>query len=246
MAPQKPIKILMLHGYTQSGAAFRSKSKAVEKQLQKSLGGPGLVTLYYPTAPIRLKIADLPGERTAEELASAEDGDNWGWWRRNHVTGECIGLDETWVFLSKYMDEHGPFDGIIGFSQGAALASMLASLLEGNRSRPSLFTTAHPPLKFAVCYAGFKVSDDDLKSIYDPKLTTPILHFIGSLDTIIDEKRAIEIIECCEGDEKTKVVVTHPGGHYIPSGKRFLNSLIEFINEHMKPNDQGDGEGLEV
>lgn len=100
-----PLKLLFLHGYTQSGPLFHAKTKALEKLLLKSL--PAGTTLSFPTAPHLLKLSDLPGHTPApgtEGGSAEESADNWAWWRRNDATGEYTGLDETWAFLSKLLD----------------------------------------------------------------------------------------------------------------------------------------------
>ncbi len=66
-----------------------------------------------------------------------DDGlDAWGWWRKTAAGDEAApysgfarGLDA----LAAVLAQQGPFDGVIGFSQGGAAAAMLASLLEPGR-----------------------------------------------------------------------------------------------------------------
>lgn len=237
----KPLSILFLHGYTQSGSLFHAKTKALEKPLLKSL--PPQSTLSYPTAPHLLKLSDLPGERADDGGDSAQE--HYAWWRKDEVTGEYLGLNETLEFLSRHLDTHGPFDGVVGFSQGAALAAMLVSLLEATpgRNRPEAFTTSHPPMKFGACYSGFR-APVRYEFFYTPRIATPILHVLGSLDTAVDESRSLELVEACEGGEKRKVY--HPGGHYLPAGRQYANVLIGFILENTKdpqvrvPEDAGD------
>ena len=69
--PARKLRILMLHGYTQSGPLFHAKTKALEKSLAKAFPAapapghlathPGGISLHYPTAPIKLSYADIPG-----------------------------------------------------------------------------------------------------------------------------------------------------------------------------------------
>lgn len=94
-----PIKILFLHGYTQSGPSFHAKTKALEKTILKAL--PTGSTLHFPTAPHLLQPSDLPDGR-----APSSSGDNWSWWRRDPASSTYTGLDETWVFLSSYLATH--------------------------------------------------------------------------------------------------------------------------------------------
>jgi fermentation-respiration switch protein FrsA (DUF1100 family) len=154
----------------------------------------------------------------------------------------------------------GPFDGVIGFSQGGAAAGMVASLLEeGRRSAfetaqskggirfPDSFTsdsgyiegTVQEPLKFAVSYSGFGASTNALyQAFYEPKIQTPMMHFLGSLDTVVSEERSLRLVEACENrkgkDGGVQRVVYHPGGHFLPSSqKQYVAALVAFIREVM-------------
>ena len=69
--------------------------------------------------------------------------------------------------------------GIIGFSQGAAVAAIIASMLE-RESRQKLFPKIeHPPFKFFVSFSGFRMRFEKYDQFYP--VHTPSLHVIGSL-----------------------------------------------------------------
>lgn len=135
----------------------------------------------------------------------------------------------------------GGIDGVIGFSQGGCAAGFVASLLEEGRedafpehSYPSSFRSLksdvqQPPLKFAVSYSGFAAPNSLYKHYYTPKLTTPFLHVIGSLDSVVEESRSLALVEACE--EGSKRVLYHPGGHFVPIGKEMSGALVGFIRE---------------
>src|ERR1700761_2259470 len=87
---QAPLKILMLHGYTQSGPLFRSKTRALEKALAKAIPGSKLI---YLTGPHKLEAADIPRWDSLQPYASAvtsaeraqalvDEPEAWAWWRR--------------------------------------------------------------------------------------------------------------------------------------------------------------------
>ncbi|KAL2430779.1 Esterase inpF [Exophiala dermatitidis] len=241
-------KVLMLHGYTQNGPLFHAKTRALEKNLQKIFPG---ISLSYPTGPLRLKPSDIPGF----EPSTNEDADSieaYGWWRRSDTSDppEYVGLDQGLDTVAKVLATEGPFDGVIGFSQGAALAAMVASLLEGE-SRKQAFEKAlsrsplaisypaafehlgHPPLKFCVAYCGFIAPGERYRGFYeDPNIQTPVCHFIGSLDSVVDETRTQALVDATGGPEKTQVV-THPGGHFVPSGKQYLDIVVAFIKQNL-------------
>jgi dihydrofolate reductase len=248
----------MLHGYTQNGPLFHAKTRALEKHLQKVLPG---TTLSYPTGPLRLRPSDVPGF----DPTSSEDPDGsieaYGWWRRSDTANppEYVGLDTGLSAVAKVLEEEGPFDGVIGFSQGAALAAMVASLLEGEArkqaferaqtksplalSYPESFAKLnHPPLRFCAAYCGFRAPGERYRGFYeDPHIQTPVCHFIGSLDSVVDETRTQALVDATGGAEATQVV-SHPGGHFVPSGKQYLDVVAAFVKQHMSSQDDKEVE----
>ncbi|KAI1919168.1 Family of serine hydrolases 3 [Ophidiomyces ophidiicola] len=280
MAAEKPaLKILMLHGYTQSGPLFRAKTRALEKHLQKSFPLHSVI-LSYPSGPIRLDPADIPNFRpSSTESEERSSQELYAWWRR--VTGidppEYLQFDCGLEVVANVLRDEGPFDGVIGFSQGAAFAAMLAGLLEDGRQeafeyfsklennsspltrasgsfaqpiptqlpQPVIGTVSgvsfptpflgltQPPLKFAICYSGFRAPGARYRAFYErPAIRTPILHVLGSLDAIVDESRSRFLIDSCAGDpEKEGKVIWHPGGHFLPCQRPYLDGAAKFIKE---------------
>ncbi len=246
------IKVLMLHGYTQNGPLFHAKTRAMEKHLQKAFPG---ISLSYPTGPLQLRPRDVPGF----DPTSSEDPDSveaYGWWRRSNTSDppEYVALEDGLETIAKVLEEEGPFDGVIGFSQGAAMAAMVASLLEGEPRRkafeqaksqsplaiayPKSFERLiHPPLKFCAAYCGFRAPGERYRGFFeDPHIQTPTIHFIGSLDSVVDETRTQALVDATGGVERTQVVM-HPGGHFVPSGKQYLDTIAAFIKQQMSSQD---------
>jgi predicted esterase len=266
--PTRPIKLLMLHGYTQSGPLFQAKTGALRKTLSKAF--PSGIELVYPTAPLRLTPADesfLTGNEKDEGKPEEEQEiDAWAWWRRKG-DGEPYtyeGIEVGLAHVAKVLKEQGPFDGVVGFSQGGAAAAMVASLLEPGRREafeklqpeggmrfPESFEedsgyvegTIHPPLKFGVSYSGFAArGKNPYHAFYEPKITTPILHFLGTQDVVVEEARSLALVKACTHSEE-KYVVYHPGGHFLPSTqKASVNALIGFIKEVLQGEEQGKKE----
>ena len=242
----------MLHGYTQNGQLFHAKTRVLEKHLKKAFPS---VSLSYPTGPIQLRATDVPGfdPTTATD---PDDVEAYGWWRRSDISDppEYTGMEKGLETVSQVLESEGPFDGVIGFSQGAALAAMTASLLEG-KMRKQAFTDAqakssfaipypssfeslsHPPLKFCTPYSGFIAPGERYKAFYDPKIQTPACQFIGSLDSVVEEKRTQALVDALGGADKTQLVI-HPGGHFVPTGKQYLDTLVAFIKKTTSP-EQG-------
>jgi hypothetical protein len=67
---------------------------------------------------------------------SPRDGNNTAWaWGYGDYQHQCIkGIEDSIRYLIRYIDQHGPFIGIMGFSSGAALATIITSLLEGKNT----------------------------------------------------------------------------------------------------------------
>jgi len=266
-AASKKLKILMLHGFTQSGSLFHAKTKALEKSLHKAFPAapapghlathPGGIELHYANAPIRLDPSDIPGFDVDGDKDSPEA---YGWWRRKGDAEPYTyeGMDQGLATIAEVLKSEGPFDGAIGFSQGGAAAGMVASLLESGRREafekaqskggmrfPDSFTqdsgyieeAVHPPLSFAVSYSGFGASTNALyQAFYEPKIETAMCHFLGSVDTVVEEARSLRLVDACvAGRGKqggVQRVVYHPGGHFLPSSqKQYVAALVAFIRE---------------
>lgn len=264
----------MLHGYTQSGPFFHAKTKALEKSLQKAFPAapqsgslkafPGGIELIYPTAPIHLDASDIPGF-DVDGASGSLRSESYGWWRRKG-DGEPYtyeGMEQGLSTIAETLQEQGPIDGVLGFSQGGAAAGMTASLLESGRREafeahqqnggmryPDSFTkdtgyieeAIHPPMRFAVSYSGFGASTHPLyQAYYKPKISTPMCHFIGSADTVVDESRSLRLVGACIAGrgraDGVQRVIYHPGGHFLPSSqKQYVAALVAFIREALNEN----------
>lgn len=253
-----PLRVLLLHGYTQSGPLFSAKTRALHKAFQKAFS-PRPVHFSYPTGPIRLQPTDVPGFSPDQLDAASQKGDKeeveaYGWWRRKDCDDGTIvykGMEEGLAAVAKCINEEGPFDGVIGFSQGAAAAGIVASLLEGeHRLRgfeevekkggmnfPDSFREkdgfVQTPMKFAVVYSGFRAPGEMYDGFYIPKITTRVLHFIGQLDTVVEEERSRVLVASCEEER----VVVHPGGHFLPSQRPWLDACVGFVKEALETGE---------
>ncbi|KAI1842624.1 hypothetical protein JX265_012617 [Neoarthrinium moseri] len=259
---KRDLKILMLHGYTQSGTLFRAKTGALSKLLVKALSpAPYSMTpqLIYPTGPHRLRPSDIPGftppEGKSLEDVEGEATDNWAWFRRDEATGAYRGFEEGMARIAATIAENGGVDGVIGFSQGGATAALVAAALEPTRPLPE--TPDKEPdswagklraanggkgLRFAVVYSGFYARDDRLAWLYGGGgIQTPTLHFIGGLDTVVEEARSRGLVERCA--EGTSRVVVHPGGHYVPVSKEWTAALVMWLREVLGGKTNGEAEG---
>lgn len=228
-----------LVGSRQSGDLFRAKLQVFEKLLKRAFNqsSSGEIELFYPTAPFALE-----AQNATSKLR--EKYGEWTWFKTETVDACCSGLEDGLRAIAEVLKTSGPVDGIVGFSEGAAAAAMVASLLEGNRRDafeqmehkggivyPTAFASLdHPPLRFVVSFAGYPASHEAYQAFYNPPIRTPMLHFLGSMDNVVDETASMRLVESCQGSGETEVmIIRHSGGHVVPSEKRELAVAVGFI-----------------
>lgn len=132
---------------------------------------------------------------------------------------------------------------------------MVAALLEG-KGRVAAFEDAEPegglpfptsfldgdagmmvqaPLRFCVVYSGFRAPGASYKGFYEPGIEMRSLHFMGQLDTVVSEERSRALVGCFVGggdaDRGVGKVVVHPGGHFLPSQRPWLDAVAGFLKE---------------
>ncbi|KUI72527.1 hypothetical protein VM1G_08677 [Cytospora mali] len=244
-AEKEELKILMLHGYAQSGPNFRSKTGAMSKMIAKAL--PGInATRIYPTGPHRLQPADIPGFQPREREGEGEgDGDNaaeldcFGWFLHDEEPGILRGLAEGMHAIADAIEEAGGVDGVLGFSQGGAVGALVAAALESDREMPEhgeqrawverlREANRGRPLQFCIIYSGFVTRPGaQLGWLYEGGIKTPTCHFFGSTDSVVQESRCRGLAEKCVTPE----VVVHPGGHHVPVRKEWVAPLLGFLKK---------------
>ncbi|XP_061659947.1 esterase OVCA2 [Syngnathoides biaculeatus] len=207
-----PLRVLCLHGYRQNGASFREKTGALRKLLKKK------VNFVYVDAPHLLEGAQGSG---------GEEPERRGWWfsdpgartfSAQQRCEESSGLDESVAAVLQAVRRDGPFDGILGFSQGAALAAMLCALQESGR-KPDL------AFRFAVLVAGFRSGCAQHLSFYSAPLATPSLHVLGLDDGVIPADMSRDLLPVFRDPH----VLTHPGGHFVPAASAHRQNYQNFL-----------------
>ncbi|KAI0809853.1 serine hydrolase FSH [Xylaria sp. FL0064] len=210
---QGKMKFLCLHGYQQSAAIMQSETSFLKHILERSLGRQ--VNLYYPSGPF-------------PSIPTATNEPTYAWWPEDSTLTDI----HTFRYLSDILDEEGPFDGIVGFSQGGSVGSLIAGLLERPKpARPSNFTTFHAPLQLVISYSGYHEDDERLQKYYAQKIKTPILHFISSTDPVMAEERCFRLVKRCEDSDDRVIVYTGSGFHRVPSTKMTAQALSRFLTE---------------
>lgn len=225
-------KILFLHGYTQSSSLFYGKTSALRKRFIKLGYKP-----IYIQAPIKLTPNDIPGG------LDAYDDNNRAWWVKPGLSNNGVSMQASIDTIKDYIDNNKliededliqqetedeknlPIVGLVGFSQGACLAGLIANKFS------LIFQTQ--PLKFVVLYSGFKLdtSKQSGNSEYDHYYQgnpsgVKYLHVYGELDTIIDETRSLSLYNITKQDSE---ILKHPGGHFVPNSKVLVDKVLNWV-----------------
>ncbi|XP_077360946.1 esterase OVCA2 [Festucalex cinctus] len=221
-----PVRVLCVHGYRQNGASFREKTGDLRKLLKNK------VHFVYVDAPHLL----VQGEGQ-EGVGSAAGGDRdaRGWWfsdpgaRTFSAQQQCVesaGLDESVAAVREAVRRDGPFDGVLGFSQGAALVAMLCALQESNAEPDFAF-------RFAILVAGFRSACTQHLSFYSTPLQMASMHVIGLEDGVIPADMSRDLLPIFRDPH----VLTHPGGHFVPAASAHRQKYQNFLERFQVTED---------
>ncbi|KAF9910278.1 Ovarian cancer-associated protein 2 [Lobosporangium transversale] len=249
------LKILCLHGYTQNALSFTKKTAVFRKALKD------VADLVYVTAPHVVPIPTLgtPEERENDELDNLGPEDaSYGWWTSSPEKPTYKGFDESLSELRSVLEKEGPFDGVMGFSQGASMASLLQLLLERPYLSPIMSGCRHDPFKFAIIVSGFEPRDPEKIGWYTNKY--PILtprrpprsttgNHISDDEMDLEDQEDKENIEPeslhgVQGAKRSEellkhyqyrppVTLYHDGGHYMPSNAASRQAYKSFVRSFM-------------
>ncbi|KAJ1396097.1 Serine hydrolase FSH [Sesbania bispinosa] len=207
---RKP-RFLCLHGFRTSAEILK---KQVYKWPQSVLDSLDLVFLDAPFP--------CQGKSDVEGIF---DPPYYEWFQFNKEFTEYTNFDECLQYIEDYMIKHGPFDGLLGFSQGAILAAGLPGLQE-----KGVALTKVPKVKFLIIIGGAKFrSPSVVEKAYSSPISCPSLHFLGETDFL--RQYGNELLESCV----EPVVIHHPKGHTIPRlDDESLKTMMNFIERIQK------------
>ncbi|XP_058006540.1 uncharacterized protein LOC110651117 isoform X2 [Hevea brasiliensis] len=205
---QKKPRILCLHGFRTSAAILQ---KLVLRWPENVLEKLDLVFLDAPF-PARGK-SDVEG---------IFDPPYYEWFQANKDFTEYSNFGECLAYIENYMIEHGPFDGLLGFSQGAILAAALPGM-----QKDGVCLTKVPNIKFLIIISGAKLGGSKFglpklaANAFSSPVQCPSLHFIDFL-----KEEGIGLLESFVNP----VVIHHIKGHTVPRiDEKGLEKMLGFI-----------------
>ena len=204
--PQRKLKLLCLHGYAQNGQFFRERTGAVRKQLK---------------SVCEFTFLDAPRPATGEFLGQIDEatrGAPLGWYNtrdgnRPALSTSYDGLEESLALVRTTCQSQGPFDGVLGFSQGATLAALLCLTTD-------LF-------QFAVLFAGYVPRDATVLAALDAgaPCRLPSFHCFGATDASVPP----DVARALASRFADPVIHEHEGGHVVPGNAPLRSALKAFL-----------------
>eukprot|EP01018_Ginkgo_biloba_P039077 Gb_39256 [translate_table: standard] len=227
----KKMRVLCLHG-------FRTSASFLHKQISK----------WDSSITEKLDMSFLDGPFPAGEKSDIEGifPPYYEWFQFNKDFTD-YNPDKGLSFIVEYMEKNGPFDGLLGFSQGALLSAALVGF-----QMKGVMLKNHPPIRFVICISGSKFNDPSLCELpYSEPIKCPSVHLIGAKDWL--KERGEELMQAFE----KPLLIRHPQGHTVPrlGITTVLNPIsisqdftdynpdkgLSFIVEYMEKNGPFDG-----
>lgn len=215
---QQKLKILVLHGYRQNAEIFKQRTGSLRKMINK------WAEFTYITAPHKvLLVDDINDIQKGDPL----DEEQYGWFfnRENLINrgvlkgGPAQGFEESVKLIENTFEKDGPFDGILGFSQGACFLGLLCDLQQRG------LLNKHVVFNFAILISGFKSNSLVHLKYYKEKIDIPTLHVFGENDEIIPTEFSEDLSECFTDPN----IIRHPGGHFVPASSAQKEGYTTFI-----------------
>jgi len=185
------LRVLCLHGYHGSGAILRDQMQPLTSAL------PSNIEFVYVDAP------------------SLATGD-FGWWHEGFD-----GWERTRDWAIDLVCAGPRFDGLFGFSQGAALTGLLTALQQSGSAPPDF------QFGFAVMVGGFTSDRPQHANLLRHKLATPSVHVIGRSDVIVPRGDSLRLADRFADP----LIIEHPGGHIVPAHDAVAEPIAEFLAE---------------
>jgi hypothetical protein len=158
---------------------------------------------------------------TFVDAPSIARGD-FGWWHEGFTGWEA---SRDWV-ADLAAGQH--FDGLLGFSQGAALAGLLLATQEAVGEGAAGPAPLASGFGFGVMIGGFTSQEPEHAALFRRRLATPSLHVTGTADRIVPMRDSLRLAQRFADP----VIITHDGAHVIPSDPRIIGRIVAFAERH--------------
>ncbi|KAI0511631.1 hypothetical protein KFK09_012261 [Dendrobium nobile] len=229
----RKLRILCLHGFRQNASSFKGRTSSLAKKLKNN------VEFIFIDAPHELPFIFQPTEQQISPVLSENCKKRFAWLISPNSTSsdenswriaeqqfdpfqykmQTEGFELSYSYLQHVVLKNGPFDGILGFSQGAAMAALF---LEQQQRSGQV-----SGLRFAVLCSGF--STVSCKSV-GGFIKYPSLHIFGDgrgRDRQINCEVSRDLADLF--DKNSSVTIEHDMGHIIPTRSPYIDQIKAFL-----------------
>lgn len=162
------------------------------------------------------------------------------WWFSNaeamsfssrETTDVAVGFEESVNAVVKFMEENGPFDGLLGFSQGASMVHLLLAKAQNGEIQLR-------GIRFAIFFSGFLSLSSKHESLTSIQIKDiPSLHVFGDADEIVARPKSEKLADRFDVEP---VKIVHEGGHLVPSLSKHKETVAGFMKEQLERKTASD------
>ena len=139
-------------------------------------------------------------------------------------------------YLHNIIEDEGPFDGLIGVSEGASVAATL--LIEDIKACNA--TNTRSALRCAIFFIGAPAwwadgSNAWLAEEHGQVIDVPTCHIMGMNDVF--KQGAEQLLKICNADKALAIGV--PGGHRIPQDYETNKLITDWVRERERESLEG-------
>lgn len=202
--------LVSIHGFAQSGAELARGLEPVRTRCGDAL------TWRFPDAPLTCSAGSVEGLR-ARLGSKLWPAPYLTWWDATEDGREYRGWPGSLALLRRELAQDVEV-GVLGFSQGAMVAAVLAAL----SARGEL-----PPLRFVVLIAGRLPRATELVELFHEPIGIPSLHVWSERDPLAEGAALAGRFA-----PELRATQTWDGGHRLPSDGAAAEAVVIFLRAH--------------
>ncbi|CAL0320931.1 unnamed protein product [Lupinus luteus] len=245
----RKLRILCLHGFRQNASSFKGRTASLTKKLKKIaefvfIDAPHELPFIYQTpTPVPQSSCVLSSSPPSPPPPSENCRKKFAWFVAPNFDGGCgvdwkvtdspfdplqyqhqtDGYAISISHLETVFSQQGPFDGILGFSQGAAMTALISAQQEKLKGKMDF--------KFVILCSGFALNVKEMECGF---IKCPSLHIFGNehgKDRQIDNQASKELASRYDGG--CSVIVEHDCGHIIPTRSPYIDEIKDFLGRFL-------------
>lgn len=209
------LKVLCFHGFGTNKDIMDYQLRQFKKFFKNvqfiTINGPFQIDRAIVVDPVLNAMLEKTGQKS------------YSWFRVLHENAFSY-LDQTMNFIVENIRKEGDIDGVLGFSQGGAVASYFAYYCEFFKEKINF-----KPPKFVIAINSGPFFPPQMKKKYT--IETPSIHFIGENDFLFAKPLFASTLF------QEPILIFHKEGHKVPKlTEHEINLIKEFFSRFQEKN----------